>query len=71
MASITSTPLCTVKVCPFPTDPWAHVCEKCESPAVHHHHRIPKGMGGSKERDTKSNIQMLCEPHHREAHGVA
>lgn len=64
------TALCTVKVCPHPTDPWFHVCERCGSPAVHHHHRIPKGMGGSKERDVKENIVMLCARHHEEAHGI-
>lgn len=70
LSSVTRTPLCTVKVCPFPTDPWAHVCAVCEAPAVEHHHKIPKGMGGSKARDVKENIIMLCHTHHEQAHGI-
>lgn len=68
--SATHEALCRVKVCPRPSDPWFHECEVCQSPAVHHHHRIPKGMGGSKARDVKENIVMLCARHHEEAHGI-
>lgn len=68
--SVTRTPLCRVKVCPHPSDPWYHVCAVCEAPAVHHHHNEPKGMGGSKERDVKENIVMLCAIHHMEEHGI-
>ena len=70
VSTVVSEALCRVKVCPNPTDPWYHVCERCGSPAVHHHHKEPKGMGGSKERDVESNIVMLCHLHHEQAHGI-
>lgn len=45
-------------------------CERCGQPALvfQHHHRRPRGMGGSKADDTNSSANGLCVcvPCHRE-----
>lgn len=45
-------------------------CEICQSKAVDVHHIKSRGMGGSKNRDTASNLMALCRKHHNQMHGV-
>lgn len=42
-------------------------CEVCGKKAVDIHHIIPRGMGGSKHRDTCENLIALCREHHHMA----
>jgi len=42
-------------------------CEICENKAVDIHHIEPRGMGGSKTKDTIENLQALCRSCHHEA----
>jgi hypothetical protein len=42
-------------------------CEVCNNKAVDIHHIQPRGMGGSKFRDTPDNLIALCRPCHHEA----
>jgi 5-methylcytosine-specific restriction endonuclease McrA len=42
-------------------------CEVCQSKAVDIHHITPRGMGGSKHRDTLDNLMALC----RMCHAIA
>jgi 5-methylcytosine-specific restriction endonuclease McrA len=42
-------------------------CEVCGRPASDIHHIQPRGMGGSKLRDTPDNLIALCRPCHTEA----
>lgn len=64
MAATTRTPLCPVKVCPAPNDPFWHQCLICGAKAVEHQHVDPKRMGGSPSRDVPSNIVPLCHACH-------
>ena len=45
------------------------VCEQCgkTQPAMHYHHRRPRGMGGSKASDTNgaANCVLVCDKCHR------
>lgn len=53
-------------------DEWipCEVCDDIDQPslAVDVHHIIPKGMGGSKQKDYIENLIGLCRRHHNEAH---
>ena len=42
-------------------------CEVCDQRAVDIHHITPRGMGGSKHRDTLDNLMALC----RTCHAIA
>ena len=42
-------------------------CEVCGTAASDIHHIQPRGMGGSKLRDTPDNLIALCRPCHTEA----
>ena len=42
-------------------------CEVCGVAASDIHHIQPRGMGGSKLRDTPDNLIALCRPCHTEA----
>jgi 5-methylcytosine-specific restriction endonuclease McrA len=42
-------------------------CEVCGVVASDIHHIQPRGMGGSKLRDTPDNLIALCRPCHTEA----
>ena len=42
------------------------LCEVCGSQAVDIHHIEARGMGGSNEKDTISNLMGLCRQHHIE-----
>ena len=42
-------------------------CEVCGLVASDIHHIQPRGMGGSKLRDTPDNLIALCRPCHTEA----
>ena len=42
-------------------------CEVCGGRAVDIHHIQPRGMGGSKSRDTIENLMAVCRPCHHEA----
>ena len=42
-------------------------CEVCGAQAVDIHHIQPRGMGGSKTRDTPDNLIAMCRPCHHEA----
>jgi predicted restriction endonuclease len=42
-------------------------CEVCGQSAVDIHHIQPRGMGGSKYRDTADNLIALCRVCHHEA----
>ena len=42
-------------------------CEVCGQSAVDIHHIQPRGMGGSKFRDTPDNLIALCRVCHHEA----
>ena len=42
-------------------------CEVCNKPAVDIHHIEPRGMGGSKTKDTIQNLMALCRECHHEA----
>ena len=42
-------------------------CEVCNAKAVDIHHIEPRGMGGSKERDTIENLMALCRNCHYQA----
>jgi 5-methylcytosine-specific restriction endonuclease McrA len=42
-------------------------CEVCGGTANSVHHIIPRGMGGSKHRDTIENLMALCQSCHHEA----
>lgn len=42
-------------------------CEVCKNKAVDIHHIEPRGMGGSKTKDTIENLQALCRSCHHEA----
>ena len=42
-------------------------CEVCGAQAQDIHHIQPRGMGGSKERDTPDNLIAMCRPCHHEA----
>ena len=39
-------------------------CEVCQSQAIDIHHIKPRGMGGTKTKDTIENLQALCRPCH-------
>jgi 5-methylcytosine-specific restriction endonuclease McrA len=39
-------------------------CEVCGSQAVDIHHIKPRGIGGSKTKDTIENLMALCRKHH-------
>ena len=39
-------------------------CEVCDTTAVDIHHIEPRGMGGSKEKDTPENLMALCRDCH-------
>jgi len=39
-------------------------CEVCDTTAVDIHHIEPRGMGGSKEKDTPDNLMALCRECH-------
>jgi 5-methylcytosine-specific restriction endonuclease McrA len=39
-------------------------CEVCQCPAVDIHHLEPRGMGGSKTKDTIENLAALCRECH-------
>jgi hypothetical protein len=41
-------------------------CEVCGAQAVDVHHIEPRGMGGSKDKDTIENLMGLCRQHHIE-----
>ncbi len=41
-------------------------CEVCGSQAVDIHHIHPRGMGGTKTKDTIENLMALCRKHHIE-----
>jgi hypothetical protein len=41
-------------------------CEVCGSQAVDIHHIQPRGMGGTKTKDTIENLMALCRKHHIE-----
>jgi predicted HNH restriction endonuclease len=43
-------------------------CKICGTRAVDIHHIEPKGMGGSKQRDTIDNLISLCRKCHEKAH---
>ena len=47
-------------------------CERCLKPTLsgHHHHRRPKGLGGSRlpDRHDVANLVWLCPEDHRWAH---
>jgi 5-methylcytosine-specific restriction endonuclease McrA len=43
-------------------------CKICGTRAVDIHHIEPKGMGGSKQRDTIDNLIALCRKCHEKAH---
>lgn len=64
MTAITRVPLCSVRVCPYPSDEGWHHCIICGANAVEHQHVEPRGMGGSKARDVPENIVMLCHACH-------
>lgn len=42
-------------------------CEVCGKWAVDIHHLEPRGMGGSKTKDTPENLMALCRACHIEA----
>jgi 5-methylcytosine-specific restriction endonuclease McrA len=42
-------------------------CEVCNNKAVDIHHIQPRGMGGSKLRDTPENLIALCRACHHQA----
>ena len=42
-------------------------CEVCGAKAVDIHHIEPRGMGGSKEKDTIENLMALCRNCHHAA----
>jgi 5-methylcytosine-specific restriction endonuclease McrA len=44
------------------------LCKVCGCIAVDIHHIEPKGMGGSKTKDTIDNLIPLCRKCHIEAH---
>jgi hypothetical protein len=66
VTTVTREALCRAKVCPFPSDPFWHVCIVCGNPEVDHQHVDSRKMGGSKSRDVPENIVMLCRAHHDE-----
>jgi 5-methylcytosine-specific restriction endonuclease McrA len=41
-------------------------CEVCGSQAIDIHHIHPRGMGGTKTKDTIENLMALCRNHHIE-----
>ena len=45
-------------------------CEVCGSLGVDVHHIVPRGMGGSKGKDTIENLIGLCRYHHDCAEGI-
>lgn len=42
-------------------------CEVCGVQSVDIHHLIPRGAGGSKEKDYIENLMALCRPCHLKA----
>lgn len=46
------------------------LCEVCHAVAVDIHHVEPKGMGGSKTKDTIENLMALCRECHVKAHAA-
>jgi len=44
------------------------LCENCGRKSVDIHHIQPKGMGGSKTKDTIENLIALCRNCHNQAH---
>lgn len=43
------------------------LCEYCGAVAVDIHHIVPRGMGGSKHKDTIENLVALCRGCHNSA----
>ena len=46
-------------------------CEMCgRGRELEIHHRVPKGMGGSKARDVEENLILLCRTCHDARHHI-
>lgn len=62
---MTTTPLCTVKYCPSPSNPDWHACIVCGNNKIEHAHVESRARNPARRMD-KKNIVALCVAHHRE-----